>query len=60
MENYCHLDREQLGFYKKVNNKNREQKEGCSCNLILQETKNSNLFDKNGSYSRERQMLHPT
>ena len=39
-------DGEQLGFYKKVH-QNTEQKEGCSLIFVLQETKNSNLFDKN-------------
>ena len=34
------------GFIKKYISKHREQK-GCSCNLsVLQETRNSHLFDK--------------
>ena len=48
IENYNHHDGEQLLFYKKVNIKTQSQKKDVLVIFILlQETKNSNLFDKN-------------
>ena len=40
------MDGEQLRFYKKVHTKTRSKKDVLVI-FILQETKNSNLFDKN-------------
>ena len=55
------LSKKKFTFFKKSRYQNTEQQGGCSCNLyiialqpftLLQETKNSNLFDKK-LYSRE-------
>ena len=47
IENYYHHDGEHLGFYKKVNIKTQSKKKDVLVIFILQETKNSNLFNKN-------------
>ena len=48
IENYGHHDKEQLLFHKKVHIKTQSQKKDVGVVFILlQETKNSNLFDKN-------------
>ena len=48
IENYYQHDGEQLGFYKKKHIKTPSKKKNVLCNfMLLQETKNSNLFDKN-------------
>ena len=48
IENYNHHDGEQLLFYKKVHIKTQSKKKDVLVIFILlQETKNSNLFDKN-------------
>ena len=44
MENNYHHDGKQLGFYKKVHIK---KKDILAVFILLQETKSSNLFDKN-------------
>ena len=44
--NYYH-DGEQLGFYKKAHIKTHSKKKDVRVTFILQETKNSNLFEKN-------------
>ena len=46
MSNYYHHDREQLGFYKKAYVKTGGKKKHVRV-LQVNETKNSNLFDKN-------------
>ena len=43
IENYYHHNRERLGSYKKVHIKTKSKKK----DVLLQEMKNSNLFDKN-------------
>ena len=43
---YCHHDGEQVGFYEKVHIKTQSKKDVLVVIFILQETKNSNLFDK--------------
>ena len=47
IENYFHHDVKQLGFYKKVHIKKQGKKDVLVILILLQETKNSNLFDKN-------------
>ena len=47
IENYYHHDGEQLGFYKKIHIKTLSKKKDVLVIFISQETKNSNLFDKN-------------
>ena len=50
--NYYHHDGEQLGFYKKVYIKRQSMKKHILIIfIVLQETKNSSLFDKN--YTQE-------
>ena len=44
---YVPDDGEQLGFYEKIQVKTQSKKKDVLVNFILQETKNSNLFDKN-------------
>ena len=47
IENYYHHHEEHLLFYKKVHMKTQSNKKSCNlCITVLQETKNSNLFDK--------------
>ena len=45
-QNFYHNDGEQLGFYEKVYLKTQIKKKDVLVIFILQETKNSNLFNK--------------
>ena len=57
IENYYQHDGEQLGFYKKVHIKTQSKKKDVLVIFILlQETKNSNLFYKN--YTQENVKCH--
>ena len=48
IENNYHHDGKQLGFYKKVHIKIQSKKKDIlAVFILLQETKSSNLFDKN-------------
>ena len=47
IETYYHHDGEQTGFYKKLHIKTQSKKNNVFVIFILQETKNSNLFEKN-------------
>ena len=53
-KHYRHNE-EQLGFYKKSTYQAQANKKDVLVIFILQETKNSNLFDKK-LYTRERKM----
>ena len=57
IENHNHHDGEQLLFYKKVHIKTQSKKKDVFVIfMLLQETKNSNLFDKN--YAQENVKCH--
>ena len=47
IENHYHHDGEQLLFHKKVHIKTQSNKNVFVISILLQETKNSSLFDKN-------------
>ena len=49
IENYYYHDGEQLGIYKKVYIKTQSKNKDVLVIFIFQETKNSNLFDRNGT-----------
>ena len=55
-KHYRHNE-EQLGFYKKSTYQAQTNKKDVLVIFILQETKNSNLFDKK-LYTRERKMSY--
>ena len=52
-----HHDGEQLGFYKKVHIKTKIKKKAVPVIFILQETKNSNLFDKNCTHENVKRHI---
>ena len=61
IEKYYHNDGEQVGFKKEAHVKIQSKKKDVLLIFELEETKNSNLFDKSCElYSRERQMSYST
>ena len=54
---FYHHDGEQLGFYEKIHIKTQSKKNEVLAIFTLQETKNSNLFDKNCTHENVKRHI---